>query len=287
MDWFHGSGGTFAGNWAAAMLAPIDFSIVTSDVVAIIAAKYKAKPQQLLVEATSNAQPDAVLTIDVDGMDYGIMTFDSSNNIYVFRQKISGPVENVTVTSNLGGSDTVDLGAVANTPPVSDAGGDYQVTDSDSNGTETVILDGSGSFDPDGTIQAYEWKEGGDVLGSAAVLEHGFSLGTHTVSLTVTDDKGATASDTSLVNVLPAGGPDSVTILRAEYTRKSKQLVVEATSTQQPDAALTLVGYGPMPFSDSESKYIFNSKVGNLRKGATVTLTSSYGGVSTALVDFQ
>ena len=121
------------------------------------------------------------------------------------------------MTSNLGVSDTVDLGGAANTPPVADAAGDYQVTDSDGDGTETVILDGSGSFDPDGTIQTYEWKEGGDVLGSAAILERGFSLGTHTVSLTVTDDKGTTTSDTTLVNVLPMGGPDSVTILRAGY----------------------------------------------------------------------
>jgi len=286
---FHGSGGTFAGSWAAAMGAPIDFSIVTSDVVTIITAKYKAKPQQLLVEATSSAQPDAVLTIDVDGngMDYGIMTFDSTNNFYVFRQKIYDPVKNVTVISNHGGTDTADLGGAANAPPVADAGGDYQVTDSDGDGTETVILDGSNSFDPDGTIQAYEWKEGGVVLGSTATLERGFSLGTHLVSLTVTDDNGATDGDTALVNVLPMSGPDFVTIRRAEYTRKTKQLLVEATSTQKPDAVLTLEGYGRMLFSDVDSTYIFNSGVGNLHKGATVTVTSSYGGVATALVTFQ
>ena len=269
------------------MAAPIDFSIVASDVVTIITAKYKAKPQQLLVEATSSAQPDAVLRIDVDGIDYGVMMFDSTNNTYIFRQKISEPVENVTVTSNHGGTDTNDLGEADNTKPVADAGGDQQVTDSDSSGTETVTLDGSDSFDPDGTIQAYEWKEGGSVLGSAAILAYGFSLGSHTVSLTVTDDKGATAADTALVNVLPNSGPDSVTILRAEFTRKTKHLLVEATSTQQPDAALFLEGYGPMTFSGNASTYIFNSNVGNLRKDTTVTVTSSYGGITTATVDSQ
>jgi len=173
-----------------------------------------------------------------------------------------------------------------NSPPVADAGENYQVTDIDGNETETVILDGSGSIDPDGTIQAYEWKEGGNVLGSSAIIVHGFSLGTHTVSLTVTDDKGATASDTALVNVLPMVEPDSVTILRAEYTRNTKQLLVEATSTQYPDATLTLEGYGIMTYSGVDSTYIFNSTVGNLKKGATVTVISNHGGADTALVNF-
>lgn len=283
---FHGSGGSLAGNWAAAMAAPIDFSIVTKDVVTIITANYKSKPQQLLVEATSSDQPDAVLTINADGVDYGAMTFDSNNNIYVFRQKISGPVVNVTVVSNHGGTDTADLGGATNASPVADAGADQQVTDNDGNGTETVTMDGSGSYDPDGAIQGYEWKEGGMILGLAETLVHEFGLGTHTVSLTVTDDKGATASDTAVVNVSPAGGPDSVAILRAEYTRKTKQLLVEAASSQS-DAVLTLEGYGPMMLSGDGSTYIFDSDVGNLRKGTAVTVTSNYGGMATVPVEFH
>jgi hypothetical protein len=269
------------------MGADIDFSIVASDVVTIVTAKYKAKPQQLLVEATSSAQPDAVLRIDVDGIDYGAMTFDSTNNSYIFRQKIFEPVENVKVTSNLGGTDTNDLGEPDNTKPVADAGGNQQVTDRDGSGTEAMTLDGSGSFDPDGTIQAYEWKEGESVLGSEAILVYEFSLGSHTVSLTVTDDKGATAADTALINVLPNSGSDSVTIRRAEFTRKTKQLLVEATSTQQPDATLFIEGYGAMTFSEIASTYIFSSNIGNLRKDTTVTVTSSYGGLATTALDFQ
>ncbi len=108
------------------------------------------------------------------------------------------------------------------------------------------------------------------------------------MTLTVTDNQGAMDSDTTEVNVLPYGGPDSVTILRAEYTRKTKQLLVEATSTQ-PDAALTVDGYGPMEFSGDESSYIYiySEKIKTLKKGATVTVTSSYGGSASALVTFK
>ena len=264
----------------------VTITVIGFDVVKIITASYKAKPQQLLVEATSSVQPDAILSINADGMDYGRMTFDSTNNKYVFRQKIANSVENLTVTSNLGGTDTVALGEAANAAPVADAGGDYQVTDTNGDGIETVTLNGSNSFDDDGTIQAYEWKEGGNVLGRVATLVHEFSLGTHTVSLTVTDDKGATDSDTVVVNVISVGGSDSVTILRAEYTRKTKQLLVEATSTQS-NAVLFLEGYGTMTFSGAGSTYIFDSNVGNIPKTTTFTVTSNYGGTATAPVDFQ
>jgi hypothetical protein len=80
---------------------------------------------------------------------------------------------------------------------------------------------------------------------------------------------------------------DVVSIITAKYKVKAQQLLVEATSSAQPDAALTLEGYGTMTFSGDDGTYIFDSKVGNLRKGATVTVTSSYGGLATAPVDFQ
>jgi hypothetical protein len=252
----------------------------------VFAGKPVSKPHQLLVEAASSAQPDALLTIDVDDTDYGMMTFDSANAQYVFREKIYDLPEHITVISNHGGSAAIDLWEAANKPPVADAGGDYQVMDSDGDGRQLVVLDGSGSFDPDGTVQAYVWQEDGVVLGSSASLEHEFSLGAHTVSLTVTDDKGAAAGDTAIVSVLPLSGLDTVAILRAEYVRKTKQLLVKATSSSQPDAVLTLEGYGALTFSVSDSAYIFGSQVQNFRKGDTITVASSYGGKATALVNF-
>jgi hypothetical protein len=88
------------------------------------------------------------------------------------------------------------------------------------------------------------------------------------------------------VRVLPMAGPDSVTILRAEYSRKTKQLLVEATSSQA-GAVLTLEGYGAMTFSGDSSSYIFDSEVKNLRNGDRMRVTSSYGGEDTFPVTFQ
>ena len=81
-----------------------------------------------------------------------------------------------------------------NIPPVADAGIDQWVIVGD-----TVILDGSGSTDADGDIVAYEWKMGEvgleDDNVSTFFFTSEFGAGSYIFTLTVTDDKGATATD--------------------------------------------------------------------------------------------
>jgi len=74
------------------------------------------------------------------------------------------------------------------------------VTDADSSGSEVVTLNGSGS-DSDGTMVAYEWKQGTTVIGNTASISPNLTVGTHTLTLTVTDNGGATASDEITVTV--------------------------------------------------------------------------------------
>ncbi|WP_143264661.1 PKD domain-containing protein [Arthrobacter sp. 49Tsu3.1M3] len=70
-------------------------------------------------------------------------------------------------------------------------------------------FDGSGSSDPDGTVAAYAWDFGdGTAAGSGAKPAHTYAAaGTYQVKLTVTDDKGATASVTQAVSVTAAASP--------------------------------------------------------------------------------
>ena len=62
-----------------------------------------------------------------------------------------------------------------------------------------VVLDGSGSSDPDGTLIAYDWTWGGGGKAVGIQPRVTFSTGNYTVTLTVTDDEGGTATD--VVNV--------------------------------------------------------------------------------------
>lgn len=96
---------------------------------------------------------------------------------------------------------------VANDPPIADAGGPYTV---EKNGE--IVLDGTGSADADGTIEAYAWEivDEGNKVGSlsgadtatptytAPKGEEGIEI---SVRLTVTDDDGATATDTAPISV--------------------------------------------------------------------------------------
>ena len=108
----------------------------------------------------------------------------------------------LTVADNGGatGSDDVIVTVNANQAPTANAGIDQAVADSDGTGSETVTLNGSGS-DTDGTIASYEWKEGANVLGNTAAITPNLTVGVHTITLTVTDNGGATGSDDVTVTV--------------------------------------------------------------------------------------
>ena len=92
--------------------------------------------------------------------------------------------------------------ASENQAPTANAGPDQTVSDADENGVEPVTLNGSASSDPDGIITSYLWKEADStVLGNTASITANLTVGTHTLTLTVTDDGGATDSDTVVIAV--------------------------------------------------------------------------------------
>ena len=84
-------------------------------------------------------------------------------------------------------------------PPVAVAGDDQNIIEG-----ETVNLDASASYDPNGMIVNYEWSENGTVFAKTALfsLAH-LSVGEHIIQLKVTDDDGYMDTDTLIVNVRP------------------------------------------------------------------------------------
>lgn len=63
----------------------------------------------------------------------------------------------------------------------------------------------TGSSDPDGRIVAYDWSFGDGSTGTGAPVDHAYAGGgDFTVTLTVTDDEGATASTSATVHLIAA-----------------------------------------------------------------------------------
>ena len=87
--------------------------------------------------------------------------------------------------------------APANQPPIANAG-----SDKSGRVNRWISFDGNGSSDPDGSIVSYEWNFGDGGTASGARGNHRFTkVGTYTVTLTVTDDQGATGQDTALATI--------------------------------------------------------------------------------------
>ncbi|MFM1767857.1 MAG: hypothetical protein RJA22_386 [Verrucomicrobiota bacterium] len=90
-----------------------------------------------------------------------------------------------------------------NLPPVARAGGDRTVTE----GVE-LVLDGTQSYDPDGSLAAYEWDLGDGTSATGAMVTHVFARpGSYLATLRVTDSAGASAADSVVVTVMPANRP--------------------------------------------------------------------------------
>jgi gliding motility-associated-like protein len=124
---------------------------------------------------------------------------DLVEGVYVFR---------ITVTNSLGQSlsDDVQVSVIQfNQAPTANAGADVTITLP----TNSVNLTGSGS-DNDGSITSYAWvKQTGPAATLGGVTTATLSLsnlveGTYVFVLTVTDNKGATATDAATVIVKPA-----------------------------------------------------------------------------------
>lgn len=114
------------------------------------------------------------------------------------------PVPGPTSTPTLGPTVVVTIqpGCDANIPPAADAGGPY--TAMMGKGQAVVILDGTGSNDPDGTIVRYEWDFGdGSAPADGETVTYGYtSTGSFVVTLTVTDNCGDSGQDTAEVTIV-------------------------------------------------------------------------------------
>jgi len=89
-------------------------------------------------------------------------------------------------------------GSGANQPPTAN----FTANPTSGDAPLNVDFDGSASSDPDGTIASYDWDFGDGASSTAVSPSHTYgSAGDYTVTLTVTDNDGATDSAATLIQV--------------------------------------------------------------------------------------
>jgi hypothetical protein len=120
-----------------------------------------------------------------------------------------------------------------------------------SNGTVSLTSDGSFSYSP----------------------KAGFT-GTDSFTYKASDGKAESSPAPVTIIVSAASTADTVIVTSATWTRKNRNLVVQATSTAQPDATLTVQGYGVMTWNGA--LYTFTKKMSSAP--TSVTVTSTRGG---------
>ncbi len=125
-----------------------------------------------------------------------------------------------------------------NQPPVAVG----TISKSQASVNETLTFNASQSFDPDGQITQYHWNFGDGSSSSQAIATHAYSqAGTFTVTLTVTDNQGATGQVTGQVTISGAGNQPPVA--RAQVAPNpanvNQQITFNASNSSDPDGQIT------------------------------------------------
>ena len=187
----------------------------------------------------------------------------------------------VTDGGGLSGSDQITLTVNApNTSPtatISAPADGSSFTEGD-----TVSFSGSADDTEDGDITAsLSWNSSIDgALGTGgSVSTSALSVGSHTITASVTDSGGLSGSGQITLTVDPPT-TDVITITKAEWRERRQELRVTATSSEQPNVVLTVEGFDQMAFKSNK----YELKVRPVPRPMTVTINSSLGGSATATV---
>jgi uncharacterized repeat protein (TIGR01451 family) len=148
----------------------------------------------------------------------------------------------------------------------------FTATPSTTPGSLSVAFDGSASGDSDGTIADWSWDFGDSSSGDGETANHTYSApGTYTVTLTVTDDGGATdrISHDVTVPAVPANQTPIPAFTVTQSLNPATPLLVSVDGTASHDPDGTIASYA-WNFGDSTSG-----------SGAATTHTYATGGTYT------
>ena len=149
----------------------------------------------------------------------------------------------LTVTDSSGSSVRVDT-----TATITEAGGGSSpiaITDGPFSGTvnSSISMSSNGSYDPDGSIASYYWNFGDGADSTLPNPSHSYSsAGAFTVSLTVTDNSGATGTTSTSATVTGGNPPNGLT---------------DACASQSPQDYVSAINGMPICVTSGSGDYLY------------------------------
>lgn len=234
-----------------------------------VVVRVNAKPTVAITYEPTNPSTGQRVTFDADATDP-----DGSIESYEWRigGKLVSTARTMNHTFTSAGSHEVSIEVMDDNGATDDANVTVNVTKGNLSPvvsvkstpeiptTGTRVKFATQASDPDGTVSSYEWTVDGENTGMGPNLNHTFdSPGSHEVTVTVTDDGGAStsASVTVLVNARPQGS--------IEYSPDRPvvgQEIEFVASASDPDGNVTSYGWridGERAGSGPDTRYTFES----------------------------
>jgi hypothetical protein len=152
----------------------------------------------LILWKVGNLAPKAHATLDITVVVSGF----SKPGTYLLNggATVSGTLHSTSEVLTDGPTKSILVTVTDGTPneaPIAEAGVDQMAFED-----YPIYLEGSGSYDSDGTIVRYTWYMGDERVGSSkSVLTYYFPVGEHEVTLFVEDNRGAVDSDTVTITI--------------------------------------------------------------------------------------
>jgi PKD repeat protein len=193
---------TVTDNKGATNMSTTTATIADTEPAADFSAAPTSGPEPVTVAFTDNsASYDGIETWNWDFDNDGETDSTEQNPTHEYLEYGRYTVS-LTVTESDGDCDAITksdyiLVIRVNEPPEADPSGPYT-------GTEglAIAYDGSGSYDTDGSLVAYEWDFGDETTATGVAPTHTYAQsGTYTVALTVTDNDGATNTSTTTATI--------------------------------------------------------------------------------------
>jgi len=146
---------------------------------------------------------------------------------------------------------------------------------------QPLTFDGSQSYDPDGSIVSHMWNFGDGYTASGISVQHLYPLpGIYTVVLTVTDDEGATATDSKIITIF--NNPPVAIITGPNQAKVNQSVEFNGYSSYDPDGDLLSYDWDLGDGVTANGPLVNHTYMNAAKYMVTLVVADPFGGSDTA-----